>query len=100
MTPSSTSHTSGFARSTIFLADLMLCAVPSSTKLLHDERLEQLERHFLRQTALIDLQVRADDDNRTAGVVNTLAEQVLTETALLALQHVGQGLERHGCSGR
>ena len=62
-------------------------------QLLHNERLEQLECHFLRQTALIDLQVRAYDDNRTAGVVNSLAEQVLTETALLALQHVGQGLE-------
>ena len=62
-------------------------------QLLHDEGLEQLERHFLRQTALVDLEVRTDDDNRTAGVVNTLAEQVLTEAALLALQHIGQRLE-------
>ena len=61
---------------------------------LHDKRLEQLDCHFLRQAALIDLEFRTDDDYRTAGVVNTLAEQVLTETSLLALQHVGQRLER------
>ena len=61
---------------------------------LHHERLEQLERHLLRQTALVHLQLRADNDNGTAGVVDALAEQVLTETALLALEHIGKGLER------
>ncbi len=66
-------------------------------QLLHNEGLEQLQRHFLGQTALIHLQLRADDDNGTAGIVNTLAQQVLTEAALLALQHIGQGLERRGC---
>ena len=35
-----------------------------------------------------------DDDDRTARVVHALAEQVLTEPALLALEHVGQRLER------
>ena len=35
-----------------------------------------------------------DDDDRTARVVDALAEQVLTEAALLALEHVGQRLER------
>ena len=50
-----------------------------------DERLEQLERHLLRQPALMQLQLRADDDDRTAGVIDALAEQVLTEPALLAL---------------
>ena len=61
---------------------------------LHDERLEQLERHLLRQTALLQLELRADDDDRTARVVDALAEQVLTEPALLALQHVGERLQR------
>ena len=61
---------------------------------LHDERLEQLERHDLRQTALVQVQVRTDDDHRTARVVDALAEQVLTEPSLLALEHVGQRLER------
>ena len=40
------------------------------------------------------LQRRADDDDRTARVVDALAEQVLAEPALLALQHVREALER------
>src|SRR5690606_4323851 len=61
---------------------------------LHHERLEQLQRHRLRQTALVQLQLRTDDDHGTRGVVHALAEQVLTEAALLALEHVGQRLQR------
>src|SRR5690606_25675279 len=61
---------------------------------LHDEGLEELERHLLGQTALMQLERGADDDDRTARVVDALAEQVLTETALLALEHVGDRLER------
>ena len=63
-------------------------------KFLHDERLKQLDRHFLGQTALIDLKFRTDDDNGTARIVDTLAEQVLTETAALAFKHIAQGLQR------
>ena len=59
-----------------------------------DERLEQLERHLLGQAALVQLQLGADDDHRTAGVVDALAEQVLAEAALLALERVGERLER------
>ena len=72
-------------------------------ELFHDERAEELNGHFLRHAALIELQIRADDDNASAGVVDTLAEQVLAEAALLALEHIGQGLERArvgaGCCG-
>ena len=60
----------------------------------HDEWLEQLERHELRQAALLQAQARPGDDHRTTGVVDALAEQVLTEAALLALEHVGQRLQR------
>ena len=69
---------------------------------LDDEGLEQLQRHFLRHAALIQLQLRAYDDNGTAGIVYALAQQVLTETALLAAQQIAQGLQspvagaRHG----
>src|SRR5690606_1232076 len=63
-------------------------------QLREDERLEELERELLRQTALVQLQRRADDDHRTARVVDALTEQVLTEAALLALDHVGQRLQR------
>ncbi len=61
---------------------------------LHHERLEQLQRHQLGQAALVQPQRRAGDDDRTAGVVDALAEQVLTEPALLALEHVRQRLQR------
>ncbi len=63
-------------------------------ELVVDERLEELERHLLRQPALVQLQLGTDDDDRTAGVVDALAEQVLTEPALLALERVRQRLER------
>ena len=44
--------------------------------------------------ALVQLELGTDDDDRTARVVHALAEQVLTEPALLALEHVRQRLER------
>src|SRR3954464_5507931 len=63
-------------------------------ELMNDERLEQLQRHRLGQSALVKLQLGTDDDDGAAGVVDALSEQVLTEATLLALQHVGQRLER------
>src|SRR5690554_32319 len=71
-------------------------------ELVEDEGLEQFKRHELGQTALMQLQLRAPHYDRTAGVVDTLAQQVLTEAAALALDHVGERLEltlvgaRHG----
>ncbi len=62
-------------------------------ELLHDKRLKELEGHALRQAALVQLQVRPDHDHRAAGVVDALAQQVLTEAALLAFQHVRQALQ-------
>ena len=61
---------------------------------LHHEGLEQLERHLLGQAALVQTELRADHDDRTARVVDTLAEQVLAEPTLLALQHVRERLQR------
>jgi len=62
-------------------------------QLLHDEGAEELDGHLLGQAALVDLQFRAHHDNAAAGVVHTLAQQVLTEAALLALEHIAEGLE-------
>ena len=59
-------------------------------KLAKDKGLEQLESHFLRQTTLVKLQGWTRHDHRTARVINTLSEQVLTETALLTLNHVSK----------
>ena len=62
-------------------------------QLLHDEGAEQLHGHLLGHAALIDLQLGAYHNNGAAGVVHTLAQQVLAEAALLTLEHVAQGLE-------
>src|ERR1035437_9627846 len=59
-----------------------------------DEGLEQLERHLLGQSALVQLQLGTDNNYRAAGVVNALAEEVLAEAALLALEGVRERLER------
>ena len=60
------------------LGALDVHALVAQLQLLHDEGLEQLQRHFLGQTALMQLHFRADDDNGTAGIVNALAQQVLS----------------------
>ena len=59
-----------------------------------DERLEQFQRHQLGQAALVQLERRAHHDDRAARVVDALAQQVLPEAAALALDHVGQRLQR------
>ena len=64
--------------------------VASGASIIASSRLEQLESHLFRQTALIHFEFRSYNDNRTAGVVDALAEKVLTETALLALEHIGK----------
>ena len=48
------------------LGRLDVLRVAEIDQTLHHERLEQLERHQLRQAALVQLQLRADDDDRTA----------------------------------
>src|SRR5687767_8072897 len=59
----------------------------------NDERLEKDERHLLRQPALVELELGTNDDDGPTGIVDALAEQVLTETTLLALEHVRKGLQ-------
>ncbi len=75
------------------LGTLDIVGKPLLDELAHDERLEELERHFLRQATLVQLELRADHDHRAARIVHTLAQQVLAEAALLALEHVRQALE-------
>src|SRR5881392_1236344 len=59
-----------------------------------NERLAQLERHLLGKTALVQLELGTDDDDRTAGVIDALSEQVLAEASLLAFERIGERLER------
>src|SRR5258708_12565440 len=75
-----------------FLGLLDRGAVTLRFELVIDERLEEPERHFLRQTALIELELRADHDDGAAGVIYALAEQVLAEATLFALDPAGQRL--------
>ena len=63
-------------------------------KALHNEGLEKLDRHLLGQTALVDLQLRSDDYDGTSGIVDALAQQVLSEASLLTLEHIGKRLQR------
>ena len=93
MTSSSTSQTSGRTRVDDALGALDVVGEALLDELAHDERLEQLERHLLGQPALVQLELGADDDDRPARVVDALAQQVLAEAALLALEHVGQALQ-------
>ena len=58
------------------------------------KRLIEFGCHVLRQTAFVHLQFRTDHNDRTSGIVNTLTQQVLTETTLLTLQTVWQRLQR------
>jgi hypothetical protein len=69
-------------------------AVAALFEAMIDERLEQLERHLLGQTALVQLQFGTDHDDGTAGVIDALAEKVLAEAALLAFERIGERLER------
>ena len=47
--------------------------LPSRIGHLLDISLRELERHLLRQPALVELQLRADHDDRTAGIIDALA---------------------------
>ena len=59
-------------------------------QLTDDERFVEFGSHQLGNTALAHLQLRTNDNNRTCGVVDTLTQQVLTETSLLTLQAIGE----------
>ena len=66
----------------------------ASLELSEDKGLEELKGHFLRQTALVQLEGRPHHDNGAARVIDALPEQVLTETTLLTLDHIRKGLQR------
>ena len=57
-------------------------------KLTNDEWLVQFCSHKLWQTALTHIQFRTNDDNRTCRIIDTLTEEVLTETSCLTLQGI------------
>ena len=75
------------------LCALDVLALIGFHQLFHDKGLEQLQSHFLGETALMQFKLWTDHDNGTSGVVNALAQKVLTETPLLAAQKPRQGFK-------
>jgi len=93
-------QTSGTIESTCFLAALMFWTDFRSTSRLMMKRLEELERHQLRQTALVQLSGSARRRSPSGPSSPRACEQVLAEAPLLALEHVGERLQRAGCPDR
>ena len=54
----------------------------------------KVECHLFRKAALVELQIRTNNDDRTTGVVDTLTEKILTETTAFALEHIAEGFQR------
>jgi hypothetical protein len=78
----------GTIESTCFFAALMFWTDFRSTSRLMMNGLKSSSAISFGRPALVQLQVRPGDDHRAARVVDALAEQVLAEPALLALEHV------------
>ena len=94
MTSSSTSYTTVRPRSTMRLADLMFCAWFRSTRRFITNGLKSSSAIAFGRPHWCSLSCGPTTITERRGVVDALAEQVLTETALLALEHVAQGLQR------
>src|SRR4030042_3039907 len=67
---------------------------PSFFQFPYNKGLEEFESNFFRQAALVQLEVRTDNNNGTCRIVNALAAQILSKSALLAFYHICKTLER------
>ena len=61
---------------------------------IENKRLKELKRHFFGQPALIELEFRTDDNDRSSRIIDPFAQKVLAEPALLAPERFAQRLER------
>ena len=77
-----------------FLRIFNRCRKSFFLKLMKHERLEQFQRHFFRQAALMQFQLRANHDDRPSRIIHALAEQILAETPLFAFEHIAQRFQR------
>jgi len=59
-----------------------------------NEGLVQFQGDLLGQAALVQKQVRPHHDHRTGRVIDPFAQEILPETSLLALDHIGEALQR------
>jgi hypothetical protein len=62
----------------------------------NDKWLEKFGSHIFRQSAFVQFHFRTYDDDRTARVINTFTEKVLTETTLLSFQCCQKVISTHG----
>ncbi|CCZ94522.1 predicted protein [Corallococcus sp. CAG:1435] len=76
-----------------FLCGFNVVALVGFHKFFHYKGLEQFQSHFLGNTALVKFEFRSYHDNGTSRVVDTFAQQVLTETSLLTTKQSGKGLQ-------
>ena len=51
---------------------------------LYDEGLEKLQSHLFGQSTLVELELWSDNDDRAAGIVDPLTQQILPEPSLLS----------------
>ncbi len=94
ITSSRMSHTTGSWLSTMRLAALMVVASPITSSLWKMKGLKSSSAMSLGSPHWWSFSVGPDHDHRAARVVDALAEQVLAEAPALALDHVGERLER------
>ena len=73
-----------------FLRSLDSSRESATLQLAENKWLEQLQRHFLGKTTLMQFQGRSNHDYGPTRVVHSLTQQVLAKTPLLTLDHVGQ----------
>src|ERR1700757_2360866 len=55
---------------------------------------EKLQRHLLGEPALVEAKLGSHHDNRTAGIVDSLSQEVLSEASSFSFEHVTQRFER------
>ena len=94
MTSSSTSQTSGIIESTIFLAALMFWTALRSTSRAMMNGLNSSSAISFGSPHWCSFSDGPETITERPGVVDALTEQVLAEPALLALEHVGERLQR------
>src|SRR5579875_1399662 len=59
-----------------------------------NEGLEKLQRHFLRQPTLVQLEVQSYGDYRAPGIIDALPQQIMPQPALFAAQNIGEAAQR------
>ncbi len=60
----------------------------------HHKGLKQFNGHFLRQAALMHLQLRPHHDHASSRIIHALAQQILAKATLFAFQQIAERFQR------